>query len=80
MEKSKNIEKVTWSIEQLDNGITIEESASLSKEAAVEGSSPDEKENIKRLLGEWFFQDLDYAFAQLQTSNVRVTLYFEDAL
>lgn len=80
MEKSKYVEPVTWSIEQLDNGITIEDSASLSKEAAVEGSVPDEKENIKRLLGKWFFQELDYAFAQLQTSNVRVTLQFEDAL
>lgn len=52
----------------------------MSKEAAVEGSVTDEKENIKRLLGKWFFQELDDAFAQLQTSNVRVTLQFEDAL
>ena len=42
MEKSKYVEPVTWPIERLDNGITIEDSASLSKEAAVEGSAPDE--------------------------------------
>lgn len=80
MENQEHIEKVTWSIEQLDNGITIEDRDALAKEAAVESSAPDEKKNIKRLLGKWLFQELDYAFAQLQTSKVHVTLQFEDAL
>ena len=73
-------ENVTWLIEELDNGITIEDKDSLAKVAAVEGSDFDSKNGIKLLLGEWFYNELNNAFSQIQTVNVRVTLYFEENL
>lgn len=80
MENQAENENVTWLIEELDNGITIEDKDTLAKVAAVEGSDPDSKKEIKILLGEWFYNELCHAFSQLQTANVSVTLYFEENL
>lgn len=79
-QNSINQQVVHWRVEELDNGITIENEETLAKEAAVEVSAPDSNENIKRLLGEWFYNDLKNAFLQIEAVKVRVTLQFEEDL
>ena len=80
MEDSNEIIKVEWRVEELDNGIVLEDEDSLAKEAAVVGSDPDDKESIKRLLGQWFFAELDHAFESLSTPVVRIKMKFESEI
>ena len=80
MEDSNEIIKVEWRVEELDNGIVLEDGDSLAKEAAVVGSDPDEKESIKRLLGPWFFAVLDHAFESLSTPVVRIKIKIESEI
>ena len=80
MEDSDEIIKVEWRVEELDNGIVLEDADSLAKEAAVVGSDPDDKESIKRLLGQWFFAELDHAFESLSTPVVRIKMKFESEI
>lgn len=74
MEDSDEIIEVVWTVEELDNGIVLEDEDALAKEAAVVGSAPDDKESIKRLLGKWFFAELDHAFESLSTPVVRIKI------
>lgn len=76
---SENLE-VEWVVEELDNGITLEDKDALTKEAAVLGSGRDDKKAIKRMLGEWFFAELDNAFKDLQTHLIRVKIQFESEI
>ena len=80
MEDSNEIIKVEWRVEELDNGIVLEDADSLAKEAAVVGSDPDDKESIKRLLGQWFFAELDHAFESLSTPIVRIKIQIESEI
>ena len=80
MKNQEDDAKVTWLIEELYNGITIENEDSLLKEAAVEGPEPDSNENVTRLLGKWFYEELRRSFSQFETVKVRVTLQFEEEL
>ena len=80
MEDSNEIIKVEWRVEELDNGIVLEDADSLAKEAAVVGSAPDDKESIKRLLGQWFFAELDHAFESLSTPVVRIKIKIESEI
>lgn len=80
MEYQEENEKVTWFIEELDNGIVIEDREILAKEAAVEDPGSDSQENIKLLLGEWFYRELKHACSQQNTGYMRVTLQFEEEL
>ena len=80
MEDSNEIIKVEWRVEELDNGIVLEDADSLAKEAAVVGSDPDDKESIKRLLGQWFFAELDHAFESLSTPIVRIKIQIESKI
>ncbi len=76
---SENLE-VEWVVDELDNGITLEDKDALTKEAAVLGSGRDDKKAIKRMLGEWFFAELDNAFKDLQTHLIRVKIQFESEI
>nr|DAO04085.1 MAG TPA: hypothetical protein [Caudoviricetes sp.] len=80
MEDTNEIVKVEWTAEELDNGILLGDTETLTKEAAVVGADPDDKENIKRMLGEWFFAELDRAFESLQTPVVRITMKIESEI
>ena len=80
MEDSNEIIKVEWRVEELDNGIVLEDGDSLAKEAAVVGSDTDDKESIKRLLGKWFFAELDHAFESLSTPIVRIKIQIESKI
>ena len=80
MEDSDEIIEVVWTVEELDNGIVLEDEDSLAKEAAVVGSDHDDKESIKRLLGKWFFAELDHAFESLSTPIVRIKFQIESKI
>lgn len=80
MEDSNEIVEVEWTAEEIDNGIVLEDASVLTKEAAVEGSEPDRQESIKRMLGEWFFSELNHAFESLKTPIVRITMKIESAI
>lgn len=80
MEDSNEIIEVEWTAEILDNGIVLEDEDALAKEAAVVGSDPDDKESIKRLLGKWFFAELDHAFESLSTPIVRIKIQIESKI
>lgn len=80
MEDSNEIVEVEWTAEEIDNGIVLGDTNILTKEAAVVGSGPDDKENIKRMLGEWFFAELDRAFESLQTPVVRIKMTIESEI
>ena len=80
MEDSNEIIKVEWRVDVLDNGIVLEDADSLAKEAAVVGPDPDDKESIKRLLGQWFFAELDHAFESLSTPVVRIKMKIESEI
>lgn len=80
MEDSDEIIEVEWKVEELDNGIVLEDEDALAKEAAVVGSDPDDKESIKRLLGKWFFAELDHAFESLSTTVVRIKIKIESEI
>ncbi len=77
MEDSNEIIEVEWTAEELDNGIVLGDANALNKEAAVEGSGPYRQENIKRMLGEWFFAELNHAFESLKTPLVRIKMKIE---
>lgn len=77
MKSQEENEKVTWFIEELDNGIMIEDREILDKEVAVEDSGSDSKESIKLLLGEWFYRELQNAFSEQGTFCMRVTMQFK---
>lgn len=77
MEDSNDIVEVEWTAEELDNGIVLGNVNALTKEAAVEGSEPDRQESIKRMLGEWFFSELNHAFESLKTPIVRIKMKIE---
>ena len=77
MEDSIEIIEVEWTAEELDNGIVLGDANALTKEAAVEGSGPYRQENIKRMLGEWFFAELSNAFKSLKTPLVRIKMKIE---
>ncbi len=77
MEDSNEIIEVEWTAEELDNGIVLGDANALNKEAAVEGSGPYRQENIKRMLGEWFFVELNHAFESLKTPLVRIKMKIE---
>lgn len=77
MENSKAFIEVEWTAEELSNGIVLEDVDALNKEAAVECSDPDRQENIKRMLGEWFFTELSSAFESFSTPFVRIKMKFE---
>ena len=80
MEDADEIIKVEWRVEELDNGIVLEDEDSLAKEAAVVGSAPDDKESIKRLLGKWFLAELDHTFESLSTPIVRIKFQIESKI
>ena len=80
MEDADEIIEVVWTVEELDNGIVLEDEDSLAKEAAVVGSDPDDKESIKRLLGKWLFAELDHAFESLSTPIVRIKFQIESKI
>lgn len=80
MEDSNEIIEVEWTAEILDNGIVLEDEDALAKEAAVVVSDPDDKESIKRLLGKWFFAELDHAFESLSTTIVRIKIQIESKI
>lgn len=80
MEDSNEIIEVEWTAEELDNGIVLEDANALTKEAAVVGSDPDDKESIKRMLGEWFFSELNHAFESLRTPIVRIKMKIESEI
>lgn len=80
MEDSNEIIEVEWTAEELDNGIVLGDANVLTKEAAVVGSDPDDKESIKRMLGEWFFAELDHAFRSLKTPIVRIKMKIESEI
>ena len=80
MEDSDEIIEVEWTAEILDNGIVLEDPDTRAQEAAVEGATPEDKESIKRLLGKWFFAELDHAFESLSTPIVRIKMKFESEI
>lgn len=80
MEDSNEIVEVEWTVEELDNGIVLGNANALTKEVAVEGSEPDRQESIKRMLGEWFFAELDHAFKSLETPIVHITMKIESEI
>lgn len=80
MEDSNEIVEVEWTAEEIDNGIVLGDTNILNKEAAVVGSGPDDKESIKRMLGEWFFAELDRAFKSLETPIVHITMKIESEI
>ena len=80
MEDSDAIIEVEWTAEILDNGIVLEDPDTRAKEAAVEGATPEDKESIKRLLGKWFFAELDHAFESLSTPVVRIKIKIESEI
>ena len=80
MNDSDEIVEVKGTAEELDNGIVLEDEDALAKEAAVVGSDPDDKESIKRLLGKWFFAELDHAFESLRTPVVRIKIKIESEI
>lgn len=80
MEDSNEIIEVEWTAEELSNGIVLEDASVLTKEAAVEGSEPNRQESIKRMLGEWFFAELDRAFKSLETPIVHITMRIESEI
>ncbi len=80
MEDSIEIIEVEWTAEELDNGIVLGDANALTKEAAVEGPEPDRQESIKRMLGEWFFAELNHAFESLKTPFVHITMKIESEI
>lgn len=80
MEDTNEIVEVEWTAEEIDNGIVLGDTNILNKEAAVVGSDPDDKESIKRMLGEWFFAELDRAFDSLRTPIVRIKMTIESEI
>lgn len=80
MEDTNEIVEVEWTAEEIDNGIVLGDTNMLNKEAAVVGSDPDDKESIKRMLGEWFFAELDRAFDSLRTPVVRIKMTIESEI
>lgn len=80
MEDSNEIVEVEWTAEEFDNGIVLGDTNILNKEAAVVGSDLDDKESIKRMLGEWFFAELDRAFKSLKTPIVHITMKIESEI
>lgn len=80
MEETNEIVEVEWTAEEIDNGIVLVDTNVLTKEAAVVGPDPDDKESIKRMLGEWFFSELKHAFDSLETPVVRIKMKFESEI
>lgn len=80
MEDLNEIVEVEWTAEEIDNGIVLGDTNTLTKEAAVVSPGPDDKESIKRMLGEWFFAELDRAFDSLRTPVVRIKMTIESEI
>ena len=80
-EEEQNTLIVSWSIEQPDNGYTIEDRETLQKEAAIyEDNNAHDTTAIKLKLGEWFYGELSRFLKGFETCNARVTIQFEDEL
>lgn len=80
MEDLNEIVEVEWTAEEIDNGIVLGDTNTLTKEAGVVSPGPDDKESIKRMLGEWFFAELDRAFDSLRTPVVRIKMTIESEI
>lgn len=80
-EEDKAMLSIEWEVEQLDNGITIQDKASLQKEAAIYNDTECQGlENIQRLLGKWLYAELYNFQKQSRTSQTHITIQFEDVL
>lgn len=69
--------ELNWTIELLDNGITIEDVDGYSKEAAIYGKNQSE-DAITQLLGTWIWTHIDDFFKSNDAVKTRVRITLED--
>lgn len=69
--------ELNWTIELLDNGITIEDSDERAKEAALYGKNQSEGA-ITQLLGTWLWTQIHDNMQYNESIRTRVRITLED--
>ena len=70
--------ETTYKIKMYDNGWTLEDSRSLAKQVVQEKSSDRKHTNMKHVLGEWLFEDVDDFMNQIEGVECEIVLKFKE--
>ena len=69
--------ETTYKIKMYDNGWTLEDSRSLSKQVVQEKDSDKKHIKMKHVLGEWLYDDLECFFGQIGSTECEIEIKFK---